>query len=63
MTDADIVIRLADGAIDTWDSSKYGFTVRQNGNLMIQLAGEITDDSVAIYAAGKWISVINGQLA
>lgn len=59
----DIVIRTVDGAIDTWDSGKYGFTVRQNGNLMIQLAGEITDDSVAIYAAGQWVSVINGRLA
>ena len=59
MTD-DILIRTADGCDHTWDSSKFGFTVRDNGNLMIQLAGEASKVSVAIYAAGQWISVIDG---
>ena len=57
---ADIVIRLVDGSIDTWDFGKFGFTVRDNGNLMIQLAGEASKVSVAVYAAGQWVSVIDG---
>ena len=60
MTD-DILIRTADGRDHTWDSTRYGFAVRENGNLLIQLAGEATAVSVAIYAAGQWISVIDGS--
>lgn len=57
----EIVIRTVDGGDYTWDSAKFGFTVRGDGYLMIQRAGEVTDVSVAIFPAGQWISVVAGS--